>query len=496
MLTHIVVFMQQIQYAVVIVVERCMDYFPIFLKLQDAPCLVVGGGDVALRKVRLLKAAGACLTVVAPQLSGELGQMAERGEVRWLPHCFAAEQVAGMRLVVAATNQRAVNQQVSLAAQESNIPVNVVDDPVLSTYITPAIIDRSPLVIAVSSGGGVPVLARLVRARLESIIPAGFGLLAAFSARFRDRVKARFSDVEARRCFWESVLEGPVAEAVMNGREAAAEVEMERRLTSAEDHPSGAVYLVGAGPGNPDLLTFRALRLMQQADVVLHDNLVAPELLELVRRDAERIYVGKARANHTLPQEDINQLMVRLAREGRRVLRLKGGDPFIFGRGGEEIETLAEHGIPFEVVPGITSANGAASYAGIPLTHRDHAQSVTFVTGHKKDGSIDLDWPALTRPDQTVVVYMGLTMAAELCAAFIQHGKPEETPAAVIEWATTARQRTLTGTLGSLPALIAAYGVASPALIIVGSVVSLADKLAWYRRVENEPATIAASQQT
>jgi uroporphyrin-III C-methyltransferase/precorrin-2 dehydrogenase/sirohydrochlorin ferrochelatase len=247
----------------------------------------------------------------------------------------------------------------------------------------------------------LPVLARLVRARLESIIPAGFGLLAAFSARFRDRVKARFADVESRRIFWENVLEGPIAEAVMNGREAVASAEMEQRLASAEDRPSGAVYLVGAGPGNPDLLTFRALRLMQQADVVLHDNLVAPELLELVRRDAERIYVGKARANHTLPQEDINQLMVRLASEGRRVLRLKGGDPFTFGRGGEEIETLAAHGIPFEVVPGITSANGAASYAGIPLTHRDHAQSVTFVTGHKKDGSIDLDWPALpgrTRP--------------------------------------------------------------------------------------------------
>ncbi|WP_374555061.1 siroheme synthase CysG [Aquitalea pelogenes] len=472
-----------------------MDYFPIFLKLQDAACLVVGGGDVALRKVRLLKAAGARLTVLAPEVTAELARMIEQGELEWLPERFEASRVAGMRLVVAATNLREVNQQVSAAAQAQNIPVNVVDDPELSTYITPAIIDRSPLVIAVSSGGAVPVLARLVRARLESIIPAGFGLLAAFSARFRDRVKARFADVESRRIFWENVLEGPIAEAVMNGREAVASAEMELRLDSAEDRPSGAVYLVGAGPGNPDLLTFRALRLMQQADVVLHDNLVAPELLELVRRDAERIYVGKARANHTLPQEDINQLMVRLASEGRRVLRLKGGDPFTFGRGGEEIETLAAHGIPFEVVPGITSANGAASYAGIPLTHRDHAQSVTFVTGHKKDGSIDLDWPALTRPGQTVVVYMGLTMAADLCAAFIAHGKPADTPAAVIEWATTTRQRTLTGTLQSLPALISSYGVASPALIIVGSVVTLADKLAWFRRVENGPATMADSQQ-
>lgn len=473
-----------------------MDYFPIFLKLQGAACLVVGGGEVALRKVRLLKAAGACLTVVAPEVSAELAQMIAQGELQWQQGCFAEPQLDGMRLVVAATDQRLINQQVSRAAQARNIPVNVVDDPALSTYITPAIIDRSPLVIAVSSGGAVPVLVRLLRARLESLIPAGFGLLAAFAARFRERVKARFADVEARRAFWESVLEGPLAEAVMQGRDEAATLEMEARLASAADRPSGAVYLVGAGPGHPDLLTFRALRLMQQADVVLHDNLVAPELLELVRRDAERMYVGKARANHTLPQEDINQLMVRLALSGKRVLRLKGGDPFTFGRGGEEIETLAEHNIPFEVVPGITAANGAACYAGIPLTHRDHAQSVTFVTGHKKDGSIDLDWPALTRPDQTVVVYMGLTMAAELCAAFIQHGKPADTPAAVIEWATTARQRTLGGTLSSLPGLISSYGVASPALIIVGSVVSLADKLAWYRRVENAPATMPAWQQT
>lgn len=468
-----------------------MDFFPIFLKLQEAPCLVVGGGEVALRKVRLLQAAGARLTVVAPQLAPELAGMADAGALTWREGVFEADMAAGQRLVVAATNQREVNRAVSDAAQALGIPVNVVDDPELSTYITPAIVDRSPLVIAVSTGGGVPVLARLVRARLESLIPAGFGQLARFAAGFRDRVKARFGEVEARRAFWESVLEGPLAEAVMNGDESMARQDMERRLAEADDRPSGAVYLVGAGPGNPDLLTFRALRLMQQADAVLFDNLVAPELLELVRRDAERIHVGKSRANHTLPQEDINLLMVRLAKEGRRVLRLKGGDPFTFGRGGEEIETLAEHGVPFEVVPGITSANGAASYAGIPLTHRDHAQSVTFVTGHKKDGSISLDWPALTRPDQTVVVYMGLTMAGELCEAFIHNGKPADTPAAVVEWATTARQRTVVGTLSTLPGLISAYDVASPALIIIGSVVSLAGKLSWYRRIENEPVTIA-----
>lgn len=469
-----------------------MDYFPIFLKLQGASCLLVGGGEVALRKARLLMSAGAELTVAAPELVPELAEMARRGQLEHLCSCFEPIQVQGRRLVVAATDQREVNRQVSTACQALNIPVNVVDDPELSSYITPAIVDRSPLVIAVSTGGGVPVLARLIRGRLESLIPSGFGRLARFAAGFRDRVKAGIPDVERRRAFWESVLEGPLAEAVINGDEATAEQAMARRLEDAgAQAPRGAVYLVGAGPGNPDLLTFRALRLMQQADVVLHDNLVAPELLELVRRDAERIYVGKARANHALPQGDINLLMVELAQQGKRVLRLKGGDPFTFGRGGEEIETLAAHGIAFEVVPGVTSASGAAAYAGIPLTHRDHAQSVTFVTGHKQDGSIHLDWPALTRPAQTVVVYMGVSTAQELCRAFIEHGKPETTPAAAVEWATTERQRTVTGTLENLPELMSRHNIASPALIIVGEVVGLADKLGWFRRIENTADTMA-----
>jgi len=466
-----------------------MEYFPLFMNLRQAPCLIVGGGEVALRKARLLRAAGAELTVLAPVLCRELAELAAAGEVQHRPGEFSADAVGGQRLVIAATDDRAVNQAVSTAAKAANIPVNVVDDAELSTWITPAIVDRSPLLIAVSTGGSVPVLGRLVRARLESLIPAGFGRLASFGASFRDRVKARFGDVEQRRVFWESVLEGPVADAVVAGSDAIAEQLMEQRLAQP-DAPSGAVYLVGAGPGNPDLLTFRALRLMQQADVVLYDNLVAPELLELVRRDAERIFVGKQRANHTLPQEDINELMLRLAQEGQRVLRLKGGDPFTFGRGGEEIEKLAEHGIPFEVVPGITSASGAAAYAGIPLTHRDYAQSVTFVTGHKQDGTIQLDWPALTRPNQTVVVYMGVSTAAELCAAFVTHGKPEDTPAAVVEWATTERQRTVVGTLATLPVLIGENGMASPALIIVGEVVGLAGRLGWFRRIESPTVTI------
>ncbi|UTH75292.1 siroheme synthase CysG [Chromobacterium sp. IIBBL 290-4] len=467
-----------------------MDFFPIFLKLTGQSCLVVGGGEVALRKVRLLLEAGARVNVAAPALNAELAGMAERGEIAHLNARYASEQLSGMRLAIAATDDAAVNRQVAEDAEALGILVNVVDDAELSRYISPAIIDRSPLMIAVASGGSVPVLARQIRARLESLIPAGYGRLARFAASFRDEVKARFDNIDARRRFWESVLEGQLAETVMNGDEAAARAEMASRIEAGGCEPAGAVYLVGAGPGNPDLLTFRALRLMQLADVVLYDKLVAPELLNMARRDAERVYVGKARANHALPQDDINQLMVKLARQGKRVLRLKGGDPFTFGRGGEEIATLAENGIAFEVVPGITSASGAAAYAGIPLTHRDYAQSVTFVTGHKQDGSIELDWPALTRPQQTVVVYMGVSTAAELCQAFIEHGRAAETPAAAVEWATTERQRTVCGTLSSLPGLMASHGIASPALIIVGEVVSLADKLSWYRRSSDSAVTI------
>ncbi|RQW25904.1 uroporphyrinogen-III C-methyltransferase [Rhodobacteraceae bacterium CH30] len=458
-----------------------MDYFPIFMKLQDQACLLVGGGEVALRKARLLRSAGARLRIIAPELTPELAAWVAAGEVEHIAAAFRPEMLGHPQLVIAATNAREVNQQVADAAKAAGIPVNVVDDPELSSFITPAIIDRSPMVIAVSTGGKVPVLARLIRARLESLIPAGYGALARFAGDWRERVKARFSQVDERRAFWEAVLQGPLAEAVMAGSDGG-DAEMDALLASDARWHAGCVYLVGAGPGNPDLLTFRALRLMQQADVVLYDKLVAPELLELVRRDAERIYVGKARADHTLPQDDINSLMVSLAKAGRRVLRLKGGDPFTFGRGGEEIDTLAAEGIPFEVVPGITSASGAAAYAGIPLTHRDYAQSVVFVTGHMKDGSFNLDWPALTRPQQTVVVYMGLSHIQGLCDGFILHGKAADTPAAIVEQATTARQRTLTGTLADLPALAQAHGIASPALIIVGEVVQLADRLAWYRR--------------
>lgn len=459
-----------------------MDYFPVFLDIKKRKCLLVGGGDVATRKGRLLTKAGAVLRVVAPEISAELRELAalHNGEV------FVREYQSGdlddCILVVAATDNEPLNEKISLDAKARNIPVNVVDSPALCTYITPAIIDRSPLVIAISSGGESPVLARLLRAKLETLIPAGYGRLAQIASNWRDRVKARFGDGDSRRRFWEKVLQGPAAELVLNGQEQAAEKIIAEEI--ARDDQSlvqGEVYLVGGGPGDPELLTLRALRLMQQADVVLYDRLVSEGVMELVRRDAERIYVGKRRSEHAMQQENINQLLVDLARQGKRVLRLKGGDPFIFGRGGEEIELLAENNIPFQVVPGITAASGCAAYAGIPLTHRDYAQSVRFVTGHLKDDSINVHWPELANPTQTIVFYMGLVGLQEICESLIAHGRDATTPVALIERGTTQQQRVLLGSLATIAGIVASQEVHAPTLFIVGDVVKLHENLKWFK---------------
>jgi uroporphyrin-III C-methyltransferase/precorrin-2 dehydrogenase/sirohydrochlorin ferrochelatase len=446
-----------------------MDYLPIFLDLREQPCLVVGGGEAAARKCALLRRAGAQVTTTAH---------------------FREEELERYALVIAAAGDEAVNRRVAAAAKARRIPVNVVDRPALCSFILPAIVDRAPIVVAVSSGGASPVLARLLRARLESLIPAGYGRLAALAGAFRDRVKARFPPAERRR-FWERVLQGPIAELAFSGRDAEAREALQAALEDTRlAFGGGEVSLIGAGPGDPDLLTFRALRLMQQADVVVYDRLVSQPVLDLVRLEAERIYAGKERARHALPQEDINHLLVRLAREGRRVVRLKGGDPFIFGRGGEEIDTLAAEGIPFQVVPGITAASGCASYAGIPLTHRDCAQSVVFVTGHMQNGSMDLNWKALAQPRQTVVFYMGLLGLDLLCRELVAHGMPATMPAALVEQGTTPRQRVLSGTLATLPGIVQRSDVRAPTLIIIGEVVRLRDRLRWF-----EGAQAAATRQ-
>ncbi|EKT4505349.1 siroheme synthase CysG [Pseudomonas plecoglossicida] len=462
-----------------------MDYLPLFHKLQGGRVLVVGGGEIALRKARLLADAGGVLRVVAPDVDGQLAALAREGGGEVLVRGYQAADLVGCRLVIAATDDPGLNAQVSADAQALSVPVNVVDAPALCTVIFPAIVDRSPLVIAVSSGGDAPVLARLIRAKLEAWIPSAYGELAGLAARFRHKVKSLYPDVNQRRGFWETVFQGPIAERQLAGQGAEAERLLQAMVDGAPVQQGGEVYLVGAGPGDPDLLTFRALRLMQQADVVLYDRLVAPTIIDMCRRDAERIYVGKRRADHSVPQDQINRLLVDLARQGKRVLRLKGGDPFIFGRGGEEIEELAEHGIPFQVVPGITAASGCSAYGGIPLTHRDYAQSVRFVTGHLKDGTSNLPWNDLVAPAQTLVFYMGLVGLPTICAELIRHGRAASTPAALVQQGTTRNQRVFTGTLADLPDLVAQHEVHAPTLVIVGEVVQLRDKLAWFEGSQN-----------
>lgn len=457
-----------------------MDYLPLFFDLRGKPVLLVGGGTIALRKARLLVKAQARVIVVAPEVSGELESMVIEGGGSVHRELYREAYLDQVVLVISATDQPDINRQVAEDCQRRRLPVNVVDSPELCSVIMPAIVDRSPLMIGISSGGQAPVLSRMVRAQIESAIPAAYSRVATFASRCRDQVKAHFTDGDMRRRFWEKILAGPAKEMALSGNITEAEEYLLAQLRQPQAQTGGEVYLVGAGPGDPDLLTFKALRLMQQAEVVLYDRLVSAPILDLVRRDAERIYVGKRRAAHALEQTEINQLLLDLALQGKRVLRLKGGDPFIFGRGGEEIELLAQHKVPFQVVPGITAASGCACYAGIPLTHRDFAQSVRFVTGHLKNGTCDLSWNELIGNDQTLVFYMGLASLPEISQKLIAHGKDPSTPAALIEQGTTPRQQVHTATLASLPELVAERGVRAPTLLIIGGVVSLHQKLRWF----------------
>lgn len=459
-----------------------MDFFPVFLNIRNRNCLVVGGGEIAARKVELLLKADALVTVISPVLCETLQTLFTQTKINYISDIFHSKYLDNNVLVVSATNNHTVNQFVSGEATKANIPVNVVDDISLCSFIMPAIVDRSPVVIAISSSGKSPVLVRMLRTRLETLIPSAYGRLAEYLGKFRDLVKHQFSLPEQRRIFWEKILQSPFAEMVLSGRDQDAQQYLIKSIENdPKNLPQGEVYLVGAGPGNPDLLTLRALQLMQQADVIVYDRLVSEKIMELTRRDAIRIYAGKERNNHTLSQESINELLVRLAKEGKRVLRLKGGDPFIFGRGGEEIETLSEHCIPFQVVPGITAASGVASYAGIPLTHRDYAQSCIFVAGHLKNNHLDLDWPGLARPQQTIVVYMGLLGLPMLCQQLISHGLSAATPAAIVQQGTTDSQRIVVGTLSSLPSDALNAHITPPTLIIIGEVVRLHQKLTWYK---------------
>jgi uroporphyrin-III C-methyltransferase/precorrin-2 dehydrogenase/sirohydrochlorin ferrochelatase len=472
-----------------------MDFLPIFLDLRTRRAVIVGGGAVAGRKTELLLQAGAAVLVVAPVLSAELRALRDTGRINHRAETFTPGVLDGAVVVIAATDQAAVNSAVAAAARTRGIPVNVVDDLEHSSFILPAIIDRSPVIVAVGTSGRSPVLARFVRERIEALLPPTLGRLAAFAGRWRRKVARRLVTLAERRRFWERVLSGSVATHVLEGRDAQADFELRRELKRSAQAPAagvGEVYLIGAGPGDPDLLTLKAARLLQQADVILYDRLVPEAIVARARRDAQRIYVGKEAGNHHVTQDCINELLIEQALAGKRVCRLKGGDPFVFGRGGEELEALVRHRIPFTVVPGITAALGAAAYAGIPLTHRDHAQSVTFVTGHARESGVPIDWRQLSRPGQTVVFYMGLSQLRTIFANLAAAGAPPELPAAVVAQATLPEQQTIVGTLATLAEQVEEQAVVSPALLIVGEVVRLRATLT--SDAERAPREVLASE--
>ncbi|MEJ5032839.1 siroheme synthase CysG [Acinetobacter sp. MYb177] len=456
-----------------------MDIFPISLKLQQQPCLIVGGGHIAYRKAVLLHKAGAVIHIIAPDIEANLLQLVEESQGQYIQALYPAQiQLNDYRLVIAATDDYAVNTQVFDDCEALKILVNSVDDPPHCRFMVPAIVDRSPLVISVASNGTSPVLSRQIRTQLETSIPHGMGKLAEFSGKWRAAVKAKISNPDERRVFWEDLYASPLKEQVFHDNLVEADRLIEQALLEWKT-PKGEVYLVGAGPGDPELLTLKALRLMQQADVVIYDRLVSPAIMELCRRDATKIYVGKARSNHAVPQEGINALLVEYASKGQRVCRLKGGDPFIFGRGGEEIQELFAAGVPFQVVPGITAASGCSAYAGIPLTHREYAQSVRFLTGHLKEGSPELPWDELVYQNQTLVLYMGLVGLEKICEKLIEHGQRPDMPVALISKGTTPEQKVVVGTLADIASKVEENHIQAPTLTIIGDVVSLREQLQW-----------------
>ncbi len=458
-----------------------MDYLPIFADLKRRPCLVVGGGNSAWRKTRMLLKAGADVGVIASKLNTDFEAAIAAGQVRHVGEEFTPSDLDGIFLAIAATPHKALNALVYQSANQRQVLVNVVDDTQRCSFIVPSIIDRSPIIVAISSSGKAPVLARLLRQKLEAILPQHLGKMATLAGSFRGYLATKLPTFSSRRAFWEQAFNGRFADLIAVGRHSEAQQALEQQLQQ-HTSPEGQVALIGAGPGDAGLLTLRGLQLMQQADVVLYDYLVSDEVMALVRRDAELVCVGKKAGFHSVPQDQTNRLIVEYAQQGKRVVRLKGGDPFVFGRGAEELEVLVDAGIDFQVVPGITAAAGATAYAGIPLTHRDYAQTAMFITGHLKPDGKQLDWSTLARGNQTLVIYMGLMKSSHIQQQLLQHGRALDTPIAIIERGTQATQKVLTGQLHELADL--AQHAASPSLIVVGEVVKLSHKLAWFTTKE------------
>ena len=462
-----------------------MKYFPFFMKLSKQNVLLIGGGEVAERKLDLLLKASANVTIISLDFTDYIRRLAdENSNILCIQEKYS-DMAFGQKIytyVIAATNNQDLNKIIAQDSKDRNILVNVVDKPDLCDFIFPSILERGDITVAVSTGGASPVLARMLRTKLETMIPGAYGRLAKLVSDNRIPVRNKLKNSKSNRIFWEQILNSKFVELVLSGQDktAVSFLNKEIELFDEEKKNKGEVYLVGAGPGDPDLLTFRALRLMQQADIALYDRLVHPSIIDLIRRDAKKVYVGKQRDNHTVRQDEINSLLVKYAKEGNRVLRLKGGDPFIFGRGGEEIDSLVDENISFQVVPGITSASGCSAYSGIPLTHRDHAQSCIFVTGHLKKGKLDLKWEKLIQSNQTIVFYMGLVSIEIICNELINNGLDKSMPCALVQQGTTPDQKVYVSTINDMPDLVKKEKPSATTIFIIGSVVTLRDKLNWY----------------
>mgnify|MGYP001225133694 FL=1 len=459
-----------------------MSYLPLFIETTGKKCLIVGGGKVASRKLIPILKAKMKVTLISPEVIEEIELNFQKNKnLKIIKRKFEPEDIEGQFLIIAATNEKTTNQKIAKLSKDNNILVNMAEDSLSGNTLIPSVVDRDPIKIAVSSGAASPILTRLVKTKLETVIPYSFSKLADIMMEYRDVVKKNFLKISDRRKFWEVFLDGPVSEMVLSGHIDKAKKALDESLKENKFlEKTGEVYLVGAGPGDPELLSFKALRLMQKADIVIYDRLVSRPIMNLIRQDAEKIYVGKQRADHAMPQENINQLLARLALEGKKVLRLKGGDPFIFGRGGEEIESLIKDDIPFQIVPGITAASGCASYAGIPLTHRDYSQACIFVTGHLRDGTVNLNWEMLAHEKQTLIFYMGMHGSKIICEELIKHGLSNETPAALIVKGTTEDQEVIIGNLKNMPEIIMDRKIVPPTLLIIGDVVKLHNKLKWF----------------
>ena len=463
-------------------IVRAMDYLPIFVKAKDRKCILIGGQELAFNKLLTILKTESTITVIAPSLCPKMMELLEIKQITYRLGPFSEDDLNICDLVFVATEDEELKLRVAEAANRRRIPVNVIDRPELSSFIMPSLIDRSPLLVAISTSGASPTLGRLIRSRIESMLPQPYGRLAKLIGSFRERSKMLYKDPMEHRKFWDRIFSSSVIETFLSGKESAAKKALEKEFDKEKKNPkkNGLVCLIGAGPGDPDLLTLKAMRIIQNADAIVYDRLVSPVILEYARREAEKIYVGKKKSVHTVSQDRINQVLVDLAKEGKLVVRLKGGDPFIFGRGGEELEKLIRHNVEFQVIPGITSASGCGSYAGIPLTHRDYAQSCILVTGHSKEGALNLNWSSLIQPHQTLVFYMGLSNIDILCEKLVTHGMAADMPAAVVQKGTTINQKVFTGTVSNLPIITAENHVTPPILIIFGEVVKLHNKLAWF----------------